>query len=116
MNKVEVTRDLSLRIPPGRITCIVGENACGKSTLLRGLARLMMVSPPDPFIARTSEGGRSWTSLDAPCTGFKSRAHEAASGLAASEPGDLWLVCGDEPASGAMQSKHLFRASDGGRS
>jgi len=32
---------LSLRIPPGRITAIVGANACGKSTLLRGLARLL---------------------------------------------------------------------------
>ena len=26
---------------PGRITCIVGANACGKSTLLRAMARLL---------------------------------------------------------------------------
>ena len=32
---------LSLEVPTGRITVIVGANACGKSTLLRGLARLM---------------------------------------------------------------------------
>ncbi|MGR0320160.1 ABC transporter ATP-binding protein [Agromyces sp. ZXT2-3] len=31
---------LDLAIPPGRITAVVGPNACGKSTLLRGLARL----------------------------------------------------------------------------
>lgn len=31
---------LSLVIPAGRVTAIVGPNACGKSTLLRGLARL----------------------------------------------------------------------------
>lgn len=31
---------LSLELPGGRITAIVGPNACGKSTLLRGLARL----------------------------------------------------------------------------
>lgn len=31
---------LDLTIPSGRITTIVGPNACGKSTLLRGLARL----------------------------------------------------------------------------
>ncbi|MFC5730576.1 MULTISPECIES: ABC transporter ATP-binding protein [Nocardioides] len=31
---------LDLVIPPGRVTAIVGPNACGKSTLLRGLARL----------------------------------------------------------------------------
>lgn len=37
----EVVRDLSLDIPPGKITCIVGANACGKSTLLRSLARLL---------------------------------------------------------------------------
>ncbi|WP_308799708.1 ABC transporter ATP-binding protein [Agromyces silvae] len=31
---------LDLVLPQGRITAIVGPNACGKSTLLRGLARL----------------------------------------------------------------------------
>ncbi|MCK0117477.1 iron complex transport system ATP-binding protein [Isoptericola sp. CG 20/1183] len=31
---------LDLTLPQGRITAIVGPNACGKSTLLRGLARL----------------------------------------------------------------------------
>jgi iron complex transport system ATP-binding protein len=40
-DKVEVARDLSLRIPTGKITVIVGANACGKSTLLRALARLL---------------------------------------------------------------------------
>ncbi len=38
---VVVATDLSLSIPQGKITCIVGANACGKSTLLRALARLM---------------------------------------------------------------------------
>jgi len=36
-----VVRGLDLVLPPGRITAIVGANACGKSTLLRGLARLL---------------------------------------------------------------------------
>jgi iron complex transport system ATP-binding protein len=36
-----VVEELSLRIPPGRVTIVVGANACGKSTLLRGLARIM---------------------------------------------------------------------------
>jgi len=36
-----VVEALSLAIPPGRITAIVGANACGKSTLLRALGRLL---------------------------------------------------------------------------
>ncbi|WP_402469319.1 ABC transporter ATP-binding protein [Isoptericola aurantiacus] len=35
-----VIEDLDLTLPEGRVTVIVGPNACGKSTLLRGLARL----------------------------------------------------------------------------
>src|SRR4051812_10203911 len=35
---------LSVDIPDGRVTAIVGPNACGKSTLLRGLARLLKPS------------------------------------------------------------------------
>jgi iron complex transport system ATP-binding protein len=37
----EIVKDLSVDIPTGRITVIVGANACGKSTLLRALARLL---------------------------------------------------------------------------
>ncbi|SCL25254.1 ABC transporter ATP-binding protein [Micromonospora inyonensis] len=36
-----VVDGLDVTIPPGRVTAIVGANACGKSTLLRGLARLL---------------------------------------------------------------------------
>ena len=36
-----VVDDLDLLVPPGRISAIVGANACGKSTLLRALARLL---------------------------------------------------------------------------
>ncbi|MCW2769560.1 MAG: cobalamin/Fe(3+)-siderophore transporter ATP-binding protein [Aeromicrobium sp.] len=37
----DIVSDLDVTIPDGRITVIVGANACGKSTLLRGLARLL---------------------------------------------------------------------------
>lgn len=36
-----VIESLSLVVPPGQVTAIVGPNACGKSTLLRALARLL---------------------------------------------------------------------------
>ncbi|MFY7066181.1 ABC transporter ATP-binding protein [Nocardiopsis changdeensis] len=36
-----VIEDLDLAVPPGRITVIVGANACGKSTLLRAMSRLL---------------------------------------------------------------------------
>ena len=36
-----VIEDLDLAVPPGRITAIVGANACGKSTLLRSMSRLL---------------------------------------------------------------------------
>lgn len=40
-----IARDLSVAVPDGSFTVIVGPNACGKSTLLRCLSRLL--SPDD---------------------------------------------------------------------
>ena len=39
-----VVSDLTTTVPDGRVTVIVGANACGKSTLLRGMARLLRPS------------------------------------------------------------------------
>ncbi|MGH8876553.1 MAG: ABC transporter ATP-binding protein [Stackebrandtia sp.] len=36
-----VSRELSLRVPTGAFTAIIGPNGCGKSTLLRAFARLL---------------------------------------------------------------------------
>ena len=36
-----ISRDLTFRVPDGLFTVIVGPNACGKSTLLRALARIL---------------------------------------------------------------------------
>ena len=36
-----VIEDLDLSLLPGRVTAIVGANACGKSTLLRSMSRLL---------------------------------------------------------------------------
>ena len=40
-----VLSDISLAIPPGRITCVLGQSGCGKSTLLRSISG---VDRPDP--------------------------------------------------------------------
>jgi len=37
----DVIHDLDLVVEPGRVTAIVGPNACGKSTLLRSMTRLL---------------------------------------------------------------------------
>lgn len=39
-----ISEKLSVRIPPGSFTAIIGPNACGKSTLLRALARIIRPS------------------------------------------------------------------------
>lgn len=39
-----IVDSLDLAVPPGRITTIVGANACGKSTLLKSMARLLTPS------------------------------------------------------------------------
>jgi photosystem II stability/assembly factor-like uncharacterized protein len=59
-------------------------------------------------LTRTSDGGRSWQQIQAPCTGF------VGEDLATSLPLDLWYVCHDQPGSGAMAPKHLYRSTDGG--
>ncbi|WP_294911557.1 ATP-binding cassette domain-containing protein [Tatumella sp. UBA2305] len=40
-DKKIISRDLSVSIPQGEVTVIIGPNACGKSTLLRTLSRLL---------------------------------------------------------------------------
>lgn len=49
-----IVEDLDVQIPDGRITVIVGANACGKSTLLRGLARLLRPLGGEVILDRTS--------------------------------------------------------------
>nr|WP_222858132.1 ABC transporter ATP-binding protein [Rhizobium cauense] len=39
--ETDILHGLDLAVPPGKITAIVGANACGKSTLLRAMSRLL---------------------------------------------------------------------------
>jgi iron complex transport system ATP-binding protein len=38
---VEIVKDLNLKIPKGKITTIIGANGCGKSTILKAIARIL---------------------------------------------------------------------------
>lgn len=55
-----ISENLNVRIPEGKFTVIVGPNACGKSTLLRALARLIK-----PRSGQVLLDGKSVTSLPA---------------------------------------------------
>jgi len=55
-DKTTIVEDLTLDITPGAITVIVGANASGKSTLLRGMARLLR-----PEAGRVALDGRDIT-------------------------------------------------------
>jgi len=55
-----ISRELSVEIPDGSFTVIVGPNACGKSTLLRALSRLLA-----PTAGRVVLDGRSIASYRA---------------------------------------------------
>ncbi|MCC3297996.1 ABC transporter ATP-binding protein [Arthrobacter caoxuetaonis] len=45
-----VSEHLDVRIPPGSFTAIIGPNACGKSTLLRALSRLLKPAAGHVFL------------------------------------------------------------------
>jgi iron complex transport system ATP-binding protein len=45
-----VVDGLSLEVPQGAVTAVVGANACGKSTLLRGLARVVQPQSGSVFL------------------------------------------------------------------
>lgn len=45
-----ISEHLEVHIPPGSFTAIIGPNACGKSTLLRALSRLMKPSAGQVFL------------------------------------------------------------------
>ncbi|MVA12143.1 ATP-binding cassette domain-containing protein [Agrobacterium vitis] len=59
-DELTISRDLSVAVPDGSFTVIVGPNACGKSTLLRALSRLLV-----PAAGQVILDGRSIADLAA---------------------------------------------------
>ncbi|QTE27989.1 ABC transporter ATP-binding protein [Pengzhenrongella sicca] len=53
-----VSEGLDVEVPDGSFTVIVGPNACGKSTLLRALARLLPVRAGEVFLDGAPIGSR----------------------------------------------------------
>ena len=50
---VDIVKDLNLSIPEGKITTIIGANGCGKSTILKTLARILKPKSGEIYIAGT---------------------------------------------------------------
>ena len=51
---LDIVKDLNLEIPKGKITTIIGANGCGKSTILKTIARIITPKSGDIFINKTN--------------------------------------------------------------
>ena len=51
---LDIVKDLNLEIPKGKITTIIGANGCGKSTILKTIARILTPKSGDIFINGTN--------------------------------------------------------------
>ena len=47
---IDIVKDLNLEIPKGKITTIIGANGCGKSTILKTIARILKPKSGEIFI------------------------------------------------------------------
>jgi photosystem II stability/assembly factor-like uncharacterized protein len=65
------------------------------------------VGEPQARVLATHDGGRTWQRYAAPCPSAFTRT------ISAPEPGQLWIGCGDEPAT-AMQRHAFAHSTDGG--
>lgn len=52
INNKTIVKDLSLDIPEGKVTAIIGPNGCGKSTTLKAISRIMPYSGKITFKGR----------------------------------------------------------------
>ena len=47
---LDIVKELNLDIPKGKITTIIGSNGCGKSTILKTIARIIQPKSGDIFV------------------------------------------------------------------
>ena len=47
---LDIVKNLNLEIPKGKITTIIGANGCGKSTILKTIARILTPKNGEIFI------------------------------------------------------------------
>lgn len=50
---IDIVKDLNLNVPEGKITTIIGANGCGKSTILKTLARILKPKSGEIYIDGT---------------------------------------------------------------
>ena len=51
---LDIVKDLNINIPKGKITTIIGANGCGKSTILKTIARIIAPKSGDIYINETN--------------------------------------------------------------
>lgn len=51
---IDIVKDLNLKIPKGKITTIIGSNGCGKSTVLKTIARILTPKSGEIYINEKS--------------------------------------------------------------
>lgn len=61
-------------------------------------------------LARTLDGGRTWTRVRGPCVSY----HNAPVSVSFVTSAHGWVLCGGEPGAGAFQFKAVYETTDGG--
>ena len=89
---LDIVKDLNLDIPKGKITTIIGSNGCGKSTILKTIARIIQPKSGDIFVNNINIKDQSPKEL-AKAVAVLPQSPQAPSGLTVEE----LIACGRFP-------------------